>query len=404
MTCTRVFISLCLTIVIVGCQSNRTLEPRVPKALHDNVLVSGDYSPTIRAFGDGRSQSIFDHDFLVDERAFESQFPYLVGKELNVLALSGGGEHGAFGIGVLLGWSALETRPEFTIVTGVSAGALIAPFAFLGSDYDERLKRSMLAATHDSLVDERSLLTVLFNDSYTKGDKLQDYVKSYFPDSMIDDIAAEYRKGRRLLLSTTHLDAGRPMTWDIGEIASSGDEGRYDLIRKIIIASASIPGFFPPQIFDVYHNGEEYHEIHVDGGVTRELFYDPLKFDFAKLKQNMGATGAGNVYIIRNGRLRPRAAHTNDKVVPILVRSIDSLVAAQTLGDTYRAYLGAVRDGMKFNLIYIPDEFEEKAKHEMFDSENMKLLFDYAYESVQSDQFWLNSPLHIDPQKDHLAH
>jgi len=388
-----------LLMMLVGCQTAEPLK-RVPISDHNNVTIAGNYSNFIRAWGDGDEPSIFRGDFSYTAEGFAAQYPEAIGKQLNILVLSGGGENGAFGAGVLVGWSEAGTRPEFSIVTGVSAGAIIAPFAFLGSQYDDELKTALLGINPDVIVDERSLLGTLFGDAYTEGDKLLAYIDSVIPNNMIDEIAAEHKRGRRLLVGTSNLDASRPVTWDIGAIANSPDPARYELVRQVIVASASIPGFFPPQFFEVKMNGQTYHEMHVDGGVTRELFYDPLKFDYRALQNIMKSKVQGRVFIVRNGRLRPPASITPHKIASIMAKSMDSLIAAQSLGDAYRAYIGARRDGLDFNLAYVTDGFVAKPDHDMFDAQHMQSLFEHARTNVKKRDFWLKSPLYIDPSED----
>jgi len=393
----RLRIGLALSfLILVGCQ---TVEPlkRVPISAHNEVVIEGNYPNFIRAWGDGDEPSIFRGDFSYTAEGFAAQYPEAIGKPLTIMVLSGGGENGAFGAGVLVGWSEKGTRPEFTIVTGVSAGAIIAPFAFLGSQYDDELKSALLGINPDVIVDERSILGALFGDAYTEGNKLLAYIDLVITDAMIDEIAVQHNKGRRLLIGTSNLDASRPVTWDIGAIASSREPNRYQLVRQLIVASASIPGFFPPQFIEVKLNGESFYEMHVDGGVTRELFYDPLKFDYRALHKIMKSKQPGQVYIIRNGRLRPAASITPHKIAAIMSKSMDSLIASQSLGDAYRAYIGAQRDGMGFNLAYVTDEFVDKPDHEMFDAEHMQTLFEHARDKVKESNFWLKSPLYVDP-------
>ena len=188
-------------------------------------------------------------------------------KQPVVLALSGGGADGAFGAGLLAGWSARGTRPQFTLVTGASAGALIAPFAFLGPAYDETL-RSVFATGEMANLLQPEGLAGLFGTGLYKTQPLRDLIARHVDGSMLAAIAREHRAGRRLYIVTTNLDAQRTAIWDMGVIAGSGDPGSLDLFRNVLTASASIPGVFSPMLIEVEADGRRSAEMHVDGGVA----------------------------------------------------------------------------------------------------------------------------------------
>jgi len=175
--------------------------------------------------------------------------------QLELLALSGGGENGAFGAGLLCGWTASGTRPEFNMVTGVSTGALIAPFAFLGSGYDEQLRAVFTGLTPDELLKSRPYTAALFDDGMIDNAPLFLTISRHINEAMLAEIAAAYDKGRLLFISTTDLDAQLPVMWNIGAIAKSGHPRALDTVRRIMLASAAIPGAFPPTMFDVTLDG-----------------------------------------------------------------------------------------------------------------------------------------------------
>ena len=187
------------------------------------------------------------------------------------LALSGGGDEGAFGAGVLCGWTAHGDRPQFKLVTGISTGALIAPFAFLGSSYDDTLRYLYTGITSKDIFRMKSLLTVLWRDAIADTKPLAKKLDQYVDEAMLAAVAAEHKKGRRLIIGTTQLDAQRLVLWNMGAIASSGDPEAIKLFRKILLTSASIPGAFPPQYIRVEAGGKRYEEMHVDGGTTAEV-------------------------------------------------------------------------------------------------------------------------------------
>ena len=200
---------------------------------------------------------------------FTTRYAGISNQEHNYLAISGGGAKGAYGAGVLVGWTERGTRPQFAIVTGVSTGALIAPFAFLGPEYDQQLKEVYTTLGTKEVLKVGNIFRSLANDGLMDASPLTETLTNYINEEMIKKIATEYRKGRRLLIGTTNLDAGRQVIWNIGLIADSGHPDSAVLIRDILRASASIPGTFPPVYFSVEANGKSYDEMHVDGALQR---------------------------------------------------------------------------------------------------------------------------------------
>ena len=320
-----------------------------------------------------------------------AQYSGVMGREHNYLAISGGGPQGAFGAGLLVGWTEAGTRPEFTMVTGISTGALSAPFAFLGPAYDAQLKEIYTRYSTDDLVKKRSILAIVTGDSATSTKPLRALVARYFNEQIIDAIAQEFRKGRQLFIGTTDLDADRPVIWNITRIAASGDPKAVELIHKVLVASASIPVAFPPVIIEVEANGKRYDEMHADGGTSTQIFLYPVGLDWDLVIEKLEVKGEPSVYLIRNARLRPVRKAMIRKVFPIADRSISSLIRTQGIGDMYRVYLAAERDGIDYNLAYVPDDFNEKPK-EMFDPEYMKRLFDVGYKMAKSGFPWKKAP------------
>ena len=321
----------------------------------------------------------------------KAKFPSIFGKPHNYLAISGGGANGAFGAGVLCGWTETGNRPEFAIVTGISTGALIAPLAFLGPEYDAQVKEIFTTYSTKDLIKKRFILFALFSDALTSTEPLKKLIKKYGTQEVLDKIAVEHNKGRRLFIGTTNLDTGRPMIWNIGIIANSGNPKALEIFQKILLASASIPGAFPPVIFNVEANGQIYDEIHVDGGAASQVFLYPTWVDWTKVLEKLETKTKPMVYVIRNSKLEPDWQAVQPKLLPITGRSINSLIRNQGFGDLYRIYLLTMRDGLEFNLAYIPDDFDFKAKEE-FDPVYMKALFDRGYEMAKSGYPWKKAP------------
>ena len=306
----------------------------------------------------------------------------------NFLAISGGGEDGAFGAGLLCGWTAAGTRPEFKLVTGVSTGALTAPFAFLGPKYDDQLKAVYTTTSTKDVLEERGMLAALFDDALADNSPLKRTVARYVTADMLKAIAAENAKGRVLLISTTNLDARRPVIWNITKIAASGSPDALELVQKILVASAAVPVAFPPTMIDVVVNGKHYQEMHVDGGVSAQVFVYPPQLKIAQLA---GVTRELRLFLIRDSRLEPDWADTKRQALSIAGRSVSSLIQNQGVGDIYRIYTTAQRDGVEFNLAFIPASFNVPLP-EPFDRHYMNELFKVGYDMGRAGYPWAKVP------------
>jgi hypothetical protein len=310
---------------------------------------------------------------------------------VNFLALSGGSDNGAFGAALLNGWTAAGDRPQFKVVTGVSTGALIAPLAFLGPDYDGELKRAYTTISKKDVYEERGFLAALFDDGLADSRPLLGLVSSYVTPDVLDRIAEEYGKGRLLLVGTTDLDARQPVIWNMTAIAASGAPGTLDLFRKVLVASASVPGLFPPVMFEVEADGRRYQEMHVDGGAMAQVFLYPPYFALGELAGQFDAQRKRTFYLIRNARLDPEWASVDRRTLDIAGRAVSSLIHTQGLGDLYRIYLITQRDGIDYNLAYIDSDFDAPHNDE-FDTAYMQQLFDYGYRLGQAGYPWKKYP------------
>jgi hypothetical protein len=308
------------------------------------------------------------------------------------LAISGGGENGAYGAGLLVGWTATGTRPTFKLVTGVSTGALTAPFAFLGPAYDRQLQEVYTTLSGKDVMQPRGYLAVLLQDAISDNTPLRRTIAKYVDHAMVDAIAAEDAKGRVLLVATTNLDARRPIIWNITKIAASGHPRALELIRDVLVASAAIPGAFPPVMIDVEVNGKKHQEMHVDGGATAQVFVLPpsLGRSTAQLSAQQRERQR-RVYVIRNARLDPDWAQVERATFSILGRTVTSLIQTQGVGDLYRIYLSAQRDGIDFNLAYIPETFTTQL-NEPFETAYMRELFELGYERAVKGYQWAKVP------------
>jgi len=308
-----------------------------------------------------------------------------------LLALSGGGDKGAFGAGLLNGWTARGDRPTFKAVTGISTGALIASFAFLGSDYDAALKEVFTTIGPTDVLTRRSVIAAIENDGMADNQPLWGLISKHIDQSLLDAVAEQHRRGRILLIGTTNLDARQPVIWNMGNIAASGAPGALELYRSILLASAAIPGAFPPTMFRVEVDGQEYEELHVDGGASSQVFLYPPSLPSVARAMGETLSREGSAYVIRNSWLSSTYDPSNRRTIDIAARAISSLIQTQGFGDLYRIYLTSQRDGFDFNLAFIGSEFEYEPV-EQFDTGFMNALFDYGYELGSNGYPWQKVP------------
>mgnify|MGYP001823841013 CR=1 FL=1 len=361
----------------------------VPRELCSRAVVFQSDIP-VRTWGDEPPRWA-DEWFATPREDLHAQYCGIVGCEHHYLAISGGGASGAFGAGLLKGWTKNGTRPEFTAVTGISTGALAAPFAFLGPDWDHKLEQVYTSFSTKDLV-KRTLFSAITSSALYSTKGLQSVIARFFDREVMAAVAAEFRdKGRTLTVGTTNLDALRPVIWNIGRIAASGHPGALDLIHQVLLASASIPIAFPPVRIEVEVDGRRYDEMHVDGGASAQIFLYPAGLDWARVVERLEVQGRPNVYLIRNSRFTPDWKPMKALLMPIALRTMQSLIRTQGIGDTFRVYLAAQRDGLDFHLASVPADFDQQPK-EQFDPGYMRQLFDLGYGLAKSGYPWKDAP------------
>jgi hypothetical protein len=299
------------------------------------------------------------------------------------IALSAGGSDGAYGAGLLAGWSASGNRPEFALVTGVSSGALMAPYVFLGPRYDDQLRESYssisagdvfeVGGTPESLVDTWPL---------------KETIAKRVTPKLLEDIAAEHRKGRRLLVLTTNLDSERFVVWNMGEIASQGDENALKVFRDVLLASSSVPGMFQPTYITVETNGRRFQEMHADGGVGAQFFVAPESLLTIGSDYRLPAT---QLYILINGKLTPDFAVNDRTTVAILGRSVSVAIKAAARTGIERTYVATKRSGVGFNLAYVDPSFMQQSKG-LFDRDYMQALYKRGFEHGKNGKPFLDQP------------
>ena len=388
------FLLTALVLLSQGCMALQVRHP-LPEHLEDQAQV--DDLPGIRAWGDTYSESLEQSGIESIKQEMAANHGKLE-PEANFLALSGGGGDGAFGAGILCGWTEAGNRPQFKLVTGISTGALIAPFAFLGPEYDAKLKEAYTTVSDKDIYKVPGKLKLLINlgriEAVANTKPLAELLTRLIDDQMIQAIAAEHNKGRRLLVGTTQLDAQRLVIWNIGAIAASGHPDAPKLVRQVLRASASIPVAFDPVYIKVKANGQEYDEMHVDGGVRAEVMLYEQALNLYTARQKIDPrihTRPRKVYIIRNAQVSPEYEEVKPHIGAIGTRAISSLTKYQGVGDLYRIYVLAQRDGIDYNLAYIPVDFHPKRDSE-FDPNYMKQEFELAYNLARSGYKWHKYP------------
>jgi predicted acylesterase/phospholipase RssA len=309
------------------------------------------------------------------------------GGPLNILALSGGGAGGAFAAGALSGLSRRGERPQFTVVTGVSTGALLAPFAFLGPPWDTQMKEAFVSARTEHLLRSRGI-GVLFGPGVYEGKPLTELVDHYVTEALIQQIALENAKGRMLLIATTDLDKEEPVIWDMGAIASHGGETARTLFRDVLVASASIPGLLPPVLIHVSDSQHSYDEMHVDGATSVPFFFTWQVAPLLTLPVEATDDLKGaNLYVIINGQLGTTPQTTPQKTIPILKRGFST-----ELMQTQRATLELAVEfarlyGMNLQFSRIPPTYPFQGPLN-FQPPAMQALFDYAAGCAATGHFW----------------
>lgn len=386
----KVLFAVMLAMTMAGCA---TLPERVvaPKSVAAQAEIEG--MANVRGWGD--EPPSLQHIRAVEVPILRAKHKAVARRgeppRSNILALSGGGENGAFGAGLLVGWGESGDRPDFDLVTGVSAGALIAPFAFLGGTYDRPLAELFTHFGENDIYEPTLIAGVLGGTALASNKPLRKLIARFVDAEMMRRIAEQRSAGRLLLIGTTNLDAERPVVWDIGRIAQQNTPQALELIRNVILASAALPGIFPPVRIRVVANGKAYEELHIDGGPTRQVFLSPSDFSFSDVDKALGKKVVRNLFIIRNGKLGPEWDNARDTAFAIAQRSLFATTKYQALGDLTRIHAKAVRDGVGYHLAAIPDDFDVRLA-KPFDRGYMRALYEEGYQLGRSGYKWMAAP------------
>jgi predicted acylesterase/phospholipase RssA len=350
----------------------KQLPPRIPFTAADEVAATIPGMPDARFWAD----SVAD---------FNAALPPQPGPWL---ALSSGGADGAFGAGLLKGLSESGRRPDYAVVTGVSTGALMAPFIFAGPRYDDALRAAYTKITAADVFEVGST-----GESFVDSWPLKDLIAKQITPALLADIAAAHKSGRRLFVVTTDLDAGRSVVWNMGAIAAhaadkNGGDAALNLFRDVLLASSAIPGGFPPVLIDVEANGKTFQEMHVDGGVGGQFFVAPAAAMAATSDYRLPAT---QLYVVINTGLQPDFQIVPRSTPSILTGTVGAAVKADTRLMIDRAYLAAKRSGVDFNIASIPANFNVLSRGP-FDPDYMSALFQLGESQGKSATPFANEP------------
>ncbi|HQR09998.1 MAG TPA: patatin-like phospholipase family protein [Casimicrobiaceae bacterium] len=384
-----------LLILAAVCLSGCAILPRnaVPVDRMPEAVVPG--MPDVRALA-GRLDPAMQRDL---ETSFgqESAADFPVAADGRVhyshLVLSGGGANGAFGAGFLSGWTQSGKRPVFKIVTGVSTGALMAPYAFLGPDYDDAIREFYTNTSSRNVFQMLSIIPQLLGgESLADSGPLRQTIEQTVDDAFLRAIARAHQSGRRLYIGTTDLDAQSFVIWNMGAIAASGQPGSLELFRSVMLASASIPIAFPPVFIEVEAGSRRFDELHVDGAVVANLFYSGGVFNFAMARKVVGrGQGREDIYIVHNGQLLPVPGTTNRSLRSIGTRAFTAAAKSATLGDLFRIFAFSLRQGAGYHWITIPNGIE-LAGDEVFDPVAMRRLYDIGFAKSRGGPEWATTP------------
>jgi predicted acylesterase/phospholipase RssA len=381
-------------VMLTGCGT--LLRNPVPPELTATASIPD--MPEVRAWA-GRVSPAMERDFA---HSFEQESPedFPRGADGVVryahLALSGGGANGAFGAGFLHGWSTTGSRPVFKIVTGVSTGALMAPFAFLGPSYDRALHEFYTTTTTRDIFDIGSILSILI--SLLRGDSLADIgplaalIARHVDAEFLRKVADAHNRGRRLYIGTVDLDSQQFVVWNMGLIAASGRPQALDLFRKVMFASASVPIAFAPVFFEVEAGGERYDEMQVDGAVAATVFLHGGVFRPSLIRERAGlGAGREDIFVIHNGQLRGDPSPTPRSLRGITARVIEASSRAGVVGALFTIYAFAQREQASFQWVTIPQGVEIPGTAG-FEPEKMTGLYEVGYRTALAGPVWSVNP------------
>ncbi|MGD9274263.1 MAG: patatin-like phospholipase family protein [Desulfobacterales bacterium] len=299
------------------------------------------------------------------------------------VSFSGGGQYGAFGVGFLNGWQETGTRPQFDIVTGVSAGALMATHAFLGTPADDKVLADIFTSvTSDDIYRKKPLLlSLLGGNSLLDTTPLMKLLEKVITPEVLARVAAAYDDNRRLWVGTTNLDYNQTWAWNMTLIARENRPGAIELYRKMLLASASMPVAFPPVEIEGH--------LLADGGVRSNV----LVIGVAGVERpGTPLYGPGTVYVIHNEPRSKTPAAVENGVHGITQRSFVAMMSASVGSVLLRSYFGAKSHGYDFKLVDIADDIPVGDNPLAFDHDQMQAAFDAGNALGRQVDPWQKAP------------
>jgi len=371
--------------VVSGCTTVPDRVP-VPERIANDAAVSG--FQDIRLWGDDEispSEQERWNRLLVDSARRRGA------GVANYLVISGGGGDGAFSAGFLAGWSEAGTRPSFDVVTGISIGALVAPYAFIGEDQDDTLRTMFDSYNGYDFYARDNIQKVITGQLKARDNPLRKLVEKRVDDALLDAVAEEHRRGRLLFVGTTNLDAQRVVMWNLGAIAASRRPDRRALFVDVLSAAASIPVVLPAVPITVTAEGRAYEELHVDAGTQMEAVFLPAQISVRDVDRALGRRREHRLYILRNDKVTPQYAEVNNDAFDIARRSLSTLLKAHAVADLYRIHAVATRDRISYNLASIPANAPVQAGDE-FNPGYLRQLFTLGESLARDGYSWRHSP------------
>ena len=399
-----VLCGLLIAALATGCRAGRQVwEPDTPvrAGLNTNNIVDPVAQAEADELGDPK------HFLALAEKQKRKPTPEQLARRRSILCLSGGGSYGAFSAGVVCGWTVrgdrpgTNGRPNFDVVTGISTGALIAPLAFLGPEYDDQVRRFYTTVSRRDVYIARPIRG-LFSIAIADNAPLGKIVDDMLTPEIMRKVAEEHRKGRRLYIGTTELEGKRFVYWDMGAIACRNGPGDRELIKKIMLGTAAIPGFFPPSKIPVTVDGKRYVELHGDGGTSVSIFFRPPYVPPGQ-RTPEGLDLAGiDLYMIVAGKLYADASPVRERSLRLAAGSVTTALYGQARGDLQRMYMVSLLTGMNYHLTSIPLDYPAPASATAFEPKPMTEMFEEGYRLACCGQAWRHTPPGVEPGENPL--